>query len=146
MTTIPTVSMADFVTAVEKLDSAGNNWVTFQRRFVIAVKQKRVFGHFDGTATKPAVSNPPTAVETVALAAWQEKEDTAMYLLSQKLADLTLTKYIQGDCCPDVVCDHSGIHAEEHVGTFEHAFEVHGYALRFRNEPPRRAGLCPRRV
>ncbi|KAF8230708.1 hypothetical protein L208DRAFT_1157305, partial [Tricholoma matsutake] len=88
-------SMANFVTAVEKLDSAVNNWVTFQRRFVIAVKQKRVFGHFDGTATKPAVSNPPTAVKTVALATWQEKEDTMMYLLSQKLADSTLTKYMQ---------------------------------------------------
>jgi hypothetical protein len=94
MTTVTPVSMSDFVTAVEKLDTSGNNWVTFQRRFVIAVKQKRVFGHFDGTATKPTVSDPPTTVETVALAAWQEKEDTAMYLLSQKLADSTLTKYM----------------------------------------------------
>jgi gag-polypeptide of LTR copia-type len=36
----------------------------------------------------------PTDDETKALNAWQEKEDTAMYLLSQKLADLTLIKYM----------------------------------------------------
>ncbi|KAF8229548.1 hypothetical protein L208DRAFT_1286088, partial [Tricholoma matsutake] len=92
-TTTP-ISMSDFMTAVEKLESAGNNWVTFQCHFMIAMKQKRVFRHFDGSATKPAVSDPPTTDETVALAAWQEKEDTAMYLLSQKLADSTLTKYM----------------------------------------------------
>jgi hypothetical protein len=86
--------MSDFGTAIEKLDSTGNNWVTFQCRFMIAIKQKRVFGHFNGSATKPAVSNPPTTDETVALAAWQEKEDTVMYLLSQKLADSGLTKYM----------------------------------------------------
>ncbi|KAF8222309.1 hypothetical protein L208DRAFT_1080569, partial [Tricholoma matsutake] len=88
-------SMSDFVTAVKKLDSAGNNLVTFQHHFVITVKQKRVFRHFDGSATKPAVSDPPTTDKTVVLATWQEKEDTAMYLLSQKLADSTLTKYMQ---------------------------------------------------
>ncbi|KAF8236677.1 hypothetical protein L208DRAFT_1046896, partial [Tricholoma matsutake] len=88
-------SISKFGSAVDKLDSAGKNWVTFQHCFIIAVTQKRVFGNFDGTATKPMVSDPPTAVKTVTLAAWQEKEDTAMYLLSQKLANSTLTKYMR---------------------------------------------------
>jgi hypothetical protein len=96
-TTTTPVSMSDFTNAVEKLDATGKNWVTFQRHFIIAVRQKRVFDHFDGTVTKPTVSDPPTAAEVTALSAWQEKEDTAMYLLSQKLADSTLTKHMRKD-------------------------------------------------
>ena len=33
-------SLTDFVNAVEKLDATGSNWVVFERRFVIDVKQK----------------------------------------------------------------------------------------------------------
>jgi hypothetical protein len=89
--------MSDFTNAVEKLDAAGKNWVTFQHRFIIAVWQKRVFDHFNGTVPKPMVSDPPTAAEVIALSAWQEKEAMAMYLLSQKLVDSTLTKYMRKD-------------------------------------------------
>ncbi|KAF8224780.1 hypothetical protein L208DRAFT_1309226, partial [Tricholoma matsutake] len=91
------VSISEFGSAVDKPHSARKNWVTFQCCFIIAVKQKWVYGHFDGTNTKPTLSSPTTETETKALTAWQEKEDTAMYLLLQKLADLTLTKYMWKD-------------------------------------------------
>ncbi|KAF8235865.1 hypothetical protein L208DRAFT_1254587, partial [Tricholoma matsutake] len=91
------VSISEFGSAVNKLAASRKNWVTFQCRFIIAVKQKRVFGHFDGTDTKLALPSPTTEATNKALAAWQEREDTAMYLLSQKLADSTLTKYMQKD-------------------------------------------------
>ena len=97
MATPTSVSISEFGSTVNKLDSAGKNWVTFQHCFIIAVKQKQVFRHFDGTNTKPMFSLPATETETKALTAWQEEEDTAMYLLSQKLADSTLTKYMWKD-------------------------------------------------
>jgi hypothetical protein len=97
MSTPTPVSISEFGSAVDNLNSAGKNWVTFQCRFIMAVKQKHIFRHFDGTDTKPTLLSPATETETKALTAWQEKEDTAMYLLSQKLADSTLTKYTQKD-------------------------------------------------
>ncbi|KAF8235484.1 hypothetical protein L208DRAFT_1256697 [Tricholoma matsutake] len=93
MSTPTPVSISEFGSTVDKLDASGKNWVTFQQHFVIAVKQKRVHGHFDGTSMKPTLLSSPTDDETKALNVWQEKEDTAMYLLSQKLANLTLNKY-----------------------------------------------------
>jgi hypothetical protein len=53
------------------------------------VKQKRVFGHFDGSSKKPTILSPATDNKTKALNTQQEKEDTAMYLLLQGLADST---------------------------------------------------------
>ncbi|KAF8237482.1 hypothetical protein L208DRAFT_1247106 [Tricholoma matsutake] len=97
MSTPTPVSISEFGSAVDKLDASGKNWVTFQGCFIIAVKQKKVFGHFDGTDIKPVLSLPTMEDEAKALTAWQEKEDTVMYLLSQKLADLTLTKYMRKD-------------------------------------------------
>ncbi|KAF8221152.1 hypothetical protein L208DRAFT_1225944, partial [Tricholoma matsutake] len=88
------VSISEFSSAVNKLNASGKNWVMFQHHFVITVRQKRVFRYFDGTSTKPTLSLPTTEDKTKALNAWQEKEDTTMYLLSQKLADLTLNKYM----------------------------------------------------
>ena len=72
MSTPTSVSISEFGSAVNKLDSAGKNWVMFQCHFIIAVKQKQVFRHFDGTDTKPTLSSPTTETETKALTAWQE--------------------------------------------------------------------------
>ena len=91
------ITTSDFAHALDKLDSSGSNWVIFQKRFIIAVKQKKVYAHFDGTASKPTVSDPTDATQVQALTEWQEKEDLAMYLLSQKLPDSTLTKYMRRD-------------------------------------------------
>jgi len=94
MVTPTSVSISEFSSAIDKLDAAGKNWVTFQHHFIIAVKQKQVYGHFNGTEVKPTLSSPTMEDETKALTAWQKKKNTAMYLLSQKLADSTLTKYM----------------------------------------------------
>ncbi|KZT63679.1 hypothetical protein DAEQUDRAFT_679965, partial [Daedalea quercina L-15889] len=88
-------SLADFSSAVEKLDSTGKNWMTFQQRFQIAVCQKKVWNHFSGASAIPVPADPNavTAAEQTAIDAWQEKEDLAMYLLTQKLPDITFTKH-----------------------------------------------------
>ncbi|KZT63778.1 hypothetical protein DAEQUDRAFT_641880, partial [Daedalea quercina L-15889] len=90
-----TSSLADFSSAFEKLDATGKNWMTFQQRFEIAVRQKKVWGHFDGTkpCPTPADADAPTAAEQTAIDGWQEKEDLARYLLTQKLPNITFTKH-----------------------------------------------------
>jgi uncharacterized membrane protein YgcG len=97
-------SLSDFANTIEKLDVSGSNWVIWERRFTIAVRQKEVFGHFDRTCVKPKV---PVTVSTEegessgdskmlehikVLAAWQKKEDLVMHLLVQKLPDSTFSK------------------------------------------------------
>ena len=89
------LSSADFIQSVEKLDPTGSNFIIFKRRFGIAVKSRDLWNHFDGTSPKPSLSNPPNADETIALSAWEKKENTAMHLLAQKLPDSTLTKLLQ---------------------------------------------------
>ncbi|KAF8726049.1 hypothetical protein AX14_008146 [Amanita brunnescens Koide BX004] len=79
VTTTSNVSLSDFSHAVEKLDAAGSNWVLFQSRFLIAVEQKEVLEHFDGTSKKPALGGEsPSDAELKTykkdLAAWQKKE------------------------------------------------------------------------
>ncbi|TFY51058.1 hypothetical protein EVJ58_g10760 [Rhodofomes roseus] len=88
-------SLTDFNSAFDKLESAGKNWLTFQQRFQIAVRQKKVWSHFDGSSPCPIPAAPtaPTQAERTALDTWQEKEDLAMYLLTQKLPDVTFTKH-----------------------------------------------------
>ncbi|KZT66430.1 hypothetical protein DAEQUDRAFT_658537, partial [Daedalea quercina L-15889] len=90
-----TTSLTDFSSAFEKLDSTGKNWLTFQQHFEIAVHQKKVWGHFDGTLTvpTPTAATAPTQAEQAVIDAWQEKEDLAQYLLTQKLPDITFTKH-----------------------------------------------------
>jgi uncharacterized membrane protein YpjA len=122
--------MSDFGSAVKKFDASGKNWVIFQCHFIIAMKQKRVYGHFNGSSMKPPDSMPLTQ------ASWQEKEDTVMYLLSQKLADSTLTKYMQKDTVTQIWA------AIIQGFMLEHAFQVHGYAVYHWCNPPYRAGPC----
>ncbi|KAI0820689.1 hypothetical protein BC628DRAFT_1295717, partial [Trametes gibbosa] len=90
-----TPSLADFVSALDKLEVRGKNWVSFKRRFTIAVRQKEVWDHFDGSATRPspAVADAPTADEEKELKAWTKAENTALYLLSLKTPEAIFSKY-----------------------------------------------------
>ncbi|PIL28794.1 transcription factor [Ganoderma sinense ZZ0214-1] len=88
-------SLADFVNAIDKLEVRGKNWVSFKRHFIIAVRQKEVWDHFDGTTAcpVPADVDKPTAAETKAIKDWNKAENTAMYLLSLKIPEAILSKY-----------------------------------------------------
>ncbi|KAI1787679.1 hypothetical protein LXA43DRAFT_837737, partial [Ganoderma leucocontextum] len=88
-------SLADFVHAIDKLEVRGKNWVSFKRHFTIAVRQKEVWDHFDGTSPCPTFADPnkPTADETKAAKEWNMAENTAMYLLSLKIPEAILSKY-----------------------------------------------------
>ncbi|PIL34675.1 transcription factor [Ganoderma sinense ZZ0214-1] len=88
-------SLADFVNAIDKLEVRGKNWVSFKRNFTIAVRQKDVWDHFDGTSPRPtpADAKAPTPVETKALKEWSKAENTALYLLLLKIPEAILSKY-----------------------------------------------------
>ncbi|KAI0370414.1 hypothetical protein BV20DRAFT_908655, partial [Pilatotrama ljubarskyi] len=91
-TTLP--SLSDFIAGVEKLDSKGTNWLLFEQQFTIAVKQKEVWDHFDGSTVRPVPgSDTPTAGEAAAIAAWDKKENFALYLLTLKVAPATYAKH-----------------------------------------------------
>ena len=116
--TSTSTSLTDFSAALDKLDQSGSNWVMFQHRFLIAIRQKKVLGHFDGSSVKPALpqaaASPENATQAQIAAAqaahatalaqarearrtWQEKEDLALYLLSQKLPDSIFAKHMRKD-------------------------------------------------
>ena len=87
-----TVAELNPVSNVPKLEVDGTNWVMFSTRLRIALQDKDVFGHLDGTAIKPnAVSKPDEYT------AWLKKEHQARNLLTQKLHDSTLTKLLSLD-------------------------------------------------
>ncbi|PIL23016.1 hypothetical protein GSI_14323 [Ganoderma sinense ZZ0214-1] len=88
-------SLADFVNAIDKLEVRSKNWVSFKRNFTIAVRQKDVWDHFDGTSPRPmpADANAPTPAETKALKEWNKAENTALYLLLLKIPESILSKY-----------------------------------------------------
>jgi hypothetical protein len=92
------VSLSDFSSAVGCLEMSRANWVVFQNRFLIAVRQKKVLCQFDGTNPKPSLKAESTETEKKVfmkeLAAWQDKEDLASYLMTQKLLDSIFTKYL----------------------------------------------------
>ena len=91
-------SLSDFHNAVEKLDSSGANWVMFKSRFMIAIDQKDVEGHFDGSESKPVLAENASEDQKRTFEAeskaWKKKEKLALYLLSQKLLDSTFAKYM----------------------------------------------------
>ena len=116
MTSTISTSLTDFSTALDKLDQSGSNWVMFQHRFLIAICQKKVMGHFDGSSVKlalpQAAASPQDASQAQIAAAqaahatamaqarearhtWQEKEDLALYLLTQKLPDSIFAKHMR---------------------------------------------------
>jgi len=99
-------SLSDFAAAVDKLESNGSNWVMWQSRFTIAVQQKEVYGHFDGSATKPTMPDGLTGDAKTAkekeILMWNKKETLAKYLLTQKLPDQIYAKYISKTSAHDM--------------------------------------------
>ncbi|PIL28278.1 hypothetical protein GSI_09566 [Ganoderma sinense ZZ0214-1] len=89
------VSLADFVAGVDKLDATGKNFILFRDQFQIAVTQKEAWDHFSGTSVRPAPAIPatPTALEIASIAAWDKKENLALYLLNLKIAPAVFTKH-----------------------------------------------------
>ena len=99
-TTTTNVSLSNFAASVEKLDATGSNWFLFQSCFLVAMEQKEVIEHFNGSSVKPTLGEgSPTETESKVhaklLAAWQKKEQLGHYLLIQKLLDSTYTKYVR---------------------------------------------------
>ncbi|KAI1788092.1 hypothetical protein LXA43DRAFT_975007 [Ganoderma leucocontextum] len=88
-------SLADFVAGVEKLEATGKNFILFRDQFQIAVTQKEAWDHFDGTSVRPvpATPNAPTPLEIASIAAWDKKENLALYLLNIKIAPAVFTKH-----------------------------------------------------
>ncbi|KAI0644197.1 hypothetical protein C8Q79DRAFT_876919, partial [Trametes meyenii] len=94
MTSTSSPSLSDFISGVEKLDSKGTNWLLFEQQFRIAVKQKEVWDHFDGSSVRPSpAAETPTAAETTTINAWEKKENFALYLLTLKIAAPTYAKH-----------------------------------------------------
>jgi hypothetical protein len=96
----------DFKQAFDNLDPTGRNWVIFRKRFTITVK--------------PVDPNAPTTAEIQSLKDWWEREDFAMYLITQKVEDSTLRKAEEARepryRCQIVGRYRCGVHAEEPDG------------------------------
>ncbi|KAI0713776.1 hypothetical protein C8Q76DRAFT_768719 [Earliella scabrosa] len=88
-------SLAEFVGGFEKLDAKGKNWLIFEQQFTIAVKQKDVWNHYDGSTKRPvpADATKPTATETKEIEAWEKSENLALYLLLLKIPNNTYTRH-----------------------------------------------------
>jgi hypothetical protein len=91
-------SLSDFNSAIKKLDEDGPNWVIFRKHFMIAVRQKDVEGHFDGSEKKLVLSEgaPDEVKKTfdTEVKQWIKKEKLALYLLMQKLPDCIFAAYV----------------------------------------------------
>ncbi|RPD73156.1 hypothetical protein L226DRAFT_465873, partial [Lentinus tigrinus ALCF2SS1-7] len=89
------ISYSDFIAGVEKLEGKGENWLLFEQQFTIAVKHKELWSHFDGTSARPvpADKDAPTLAEIADIAAWEKKENTALYLLTMKIPQPTYAKH-----------------------------------------------------
>ena len=86
-----TVAKLNPVSNVPKLEVDSTNWVMFSTRLHIALTDKDVYGHLDGTSAKPDQTMDPDDY-----AAWLKKENQALNLM-QKLHDTTLTKVLSLD-------------------------------------------------
>jgi len=84
-----TVAELNPVSNVLKLEVDGTNWVMFSTRLRIALQDKDVFSHLDGTATEPNKATLPDEHT-----AWLKKANQACNLLMQKLYDSMLTKLL----------------------------------------------------
>lgn len=96
--------LSDFISGFEKLDPKGKNWLVFEQQFTIAVRHKEAWDHFDGSSKKPIAADPdkPTKAEKDAIAGWEKKENTALYLLTLKVAPGTYAKYKRKGTVADV--------------------------------------------
>lgn len=54
--------------SIPRLDLGGENWAIFRFRFEDAVRAKRLWGHFDGTSTRPVSPQAPAAAAPAAAA------------------------------------------------------------------------------
>src|SRR5438270_13186378 len=86
-----TTSLSDTLpSSVPKLDATSVNWVIFSVCFQDAVEAKSFWGHFNGTSTCPALSNPLKTDETAAKTQWKKNKQSAKSLLTQKIPDSML--------------------------------------------------------
>jgi hypothetical protein len=83
------VSDLQVLSSVPKLETNGSNCIIFSVRLKWALQEKKVYGHLDGTASKPADTAPADEQTT-----WLDNEAKARHLLAQKLHDSTLTKLL----------------------------------------------------
>src|SRR6266571_3474459 len=90
---VTSTSLSDTLpSSVPKLDATGINWAIFSMHFQDAMEAKNFWGHFDGTSTCPALSNPSTVDEIAAKNQWEKDERSAKLLLTQKISNSTLMR------------------------------------------------------
>ncbi|KAJ7142707.1 hypothetical protein C8R44DRAFT_603132, partial [Mycena epipterygia] len=77
------------ISCVPVLQPDGANWLIFSTRFKYFVKSKVLWGHFDGTSSRPV----PPAVQAE-IDEWDKHEDESRNHLAQKLEDTT---FLQAD-------------------------------------------------
>jgi len=82
MTTTALTTTDILPSSVPKLLATGLNWTAFSMRFEDAIRAKGLWGHFDGSISKPTVSSPATADEVTALAQWDKDDLSAKALLT----------------------------------------------------------------
>ncbi|PCH37788.1 hypothetical protein WOLCODRAFT_52828, partial [Wolfiporia cocos MD-104 SS10] len=97
-------SLSDFISGFEKLDPKGKIWLVFEQQFTIAICQKEAWDHFDGSSKKPIVADldKPTKAEKDAIVGWEKKENTALYLLTLKVAPGMYAKHKHKGTVTDV--------------------------------------------
>ena|SRR6266404_163896 len=64
------------------LNNLGSNWQTFAVPFEKEICARGIWGHFDGSATRPSDHG-----SEVAQTLWKKSERNARYLLSERLCD-----------------------------------------------------------
>ena len=133
---VMSASLSDFISTVEKLDMSGLNWVIFQSRFMIAISQKDMEDHFDGSSPKMVLSYNMTdeAKEEFAKASktWKKKEALALYLLMQKLPESTFPKYMCKTSVAQVwsgLCPGGRVFKEINFDESKSTRGIHGYAI-----------------
>ena len=74
---------------VPHLKPEGTNWAIFARRIERAMRHTRRWGYFDGSNARPVPKDPshPTDAEELAAQQWDCEDETAGYLMSQRLPD-----------------------------------------------------------
>ena len=90
MSTITMAALSDALpSSVPKLDASGTNWAIFIFRFQDTIEAKGFWGHFSGSTPTPVFVDPakPTSDKSAAKAQWDENEQSAKSLLTQKLLD-----------------------------------------------------------
>lgn len=73
--------------SIPRLEADGSNWAIFTMCFEEAMLATQRWSHFDGTSTCPSPKDPNKVTETEQkeIDAWHHEDNTAHYLLSQRL-------------------------------------------------------------